>query len=208
MAVRRVIFKRLLEGDKDKLRREGAKATTGGGAMDLRFNPWDEFEPIVRQMLPNTEVKSSRRKLDDNKWIPHDVDVHIGTIRDPDQPNLAPEPLEFWPEAGKRDFEGRIATPGKLRPFRPEALPNAGEGEIFALVWEDESGLWGAFVTEDALRDPNENWHSLLRKTILDALDEAQAWEQDHPTSPLRNVRGYVDLEHGTRRAFVGRRVL
>ena len=79
MAVRRVVFKRMLEGDKDKLRREGAKATSGGGAMDLRFGPWDEFEPVVQRMLPKTEVRSSRRKVG-NGWVPHDVDVHVGSI--------------------------------------------------------------------------------------------------------------------------------
>src|SRR4051794_40863475 len=126
MAVRRVIFKRLLEGDKDKLRREGAIATTGGGAMDWRFGPWDEFEPVVARMLPNTVVRPSQRKVG-NRRAPHAVAVHVSTIRSPDQAGLPAEPVEFWPPTDARPFEGRIATPYKVRPFRPEALPAAGE---------------------------------------------------------------------------------
>src|SRR5438552_4063018 len=105
MAVRRVIFKRLLEGDKDKLRREGAKATTGGGAMDWRFGPWEAFEPVVARMIPTTDARASRRKAD-NAWVHHDVDVHVGTIRSSSGPTLPPEPFEFWPPTDARPFEG------------------------------------------------------------------------------------------------------
>lgn len=206
MAVKRVIFKRMLDGDLRKLRTESANATSGGGARDLRFGPWDRFEPVVDRMLPDKVTRRSRRKVN-GRFVPQDVEgVAKGDVRWQSDGVVHEKPFEFWPPTDSRAFEGRVATTYKLPPLAPDRLPPAAEGIVFGLIWEDDDGVWAQYASEAAVRNPpaGEPWEPTIREALLEGLDGARAKEARQKRRNPVSIRGFVDREHDERAIFVG----
>jgi hypothetical protein len=205
IAVRRVIYKRMTEGDQLKLLTKSATSGTGGGARDLRFGPWRGFEPIVARMLPDTKVERSRRKKG-VKWVPVDVEVRVGSLNWNEGADRKSAEMEFWPPTSARSLEGRIATAYRLPPLARKSMPS-GQDEVFALVWDDENGIWAQYVAEPQLRNPRSGqaWEPTIRAAILQALDEAlQIEAARRKKGRPQSVRGWIDLTREEGESFIG----
>lgn len=200
MAVKRVIFKRMLDGDLRKLRTESADATSGGGARDLRFGPWERFKPVVNRMLPEKVTRKARRNASAKE-------VRVGRVRWKDGDGVHEKRFEFWTPTGARNFEGRVATTYKLPPLAADRLPPAEEGIVFALIWEDEDGIWAQYASEAAVRSPppDEAWEETLREALLEGLDRAAVKKARQKSNNPVAIRGFIDRERGEREIFVGR---
>lgn len=194
----------MTEGDRLKLQTESATSGTGGGARDLRFGPWDKFEPVVARMLPDTVVERSRRKIGD-KWVRQDVEVRVGSLNWNDGNQRRRAELKFWPPTGARSFEGRIATAYQLPPLARSSMPS-GQNEVFALVWDDENGIWAQYVAEPQLRTPppGQSWEPTIRQELLSALDEGLHMENAREKGRPVSVRGWIDLTRNEMESFVG----
>ena len=124
-------------GDDLKLKARSNISKTGGGARDVRFGPWEEFETIVKVMFPKAITKSTPRKdPQTGKYARHATVVHVGTLVYQDQHGSAAQmAVEFWEPTGARSFEGRLAR-RTLPPFRPGTMP-AGKGSVFMMLAQD-----------------------------------------------------------------------
>lgn len=196
-APQRFLYKRFLVGDDLKLKARSNTSKTGGGARDIRFGPWEEFEAIVKVMFPKTVTKPTKRKdPQTGKYVTHAALVHIGTLLYTDDNGAtARMDVEFWEPTGARSFEGRLARAGTLPPFRPGTMP-AGKGSVFMLLAQDSAGmLGGTWINEQALRT-GKGWYKPFQKALLDGLDKASATD---------NLRGFIDLQTGKQRHLIGR---
>jgi hypothetical protein len=179
--LQRFLYKRILPGDIAKLRRQSNVTASGGGARDLRFSPWKEWEPFVARMFPTIVTRSNRR-------------IHTGRLFWTDQATGAQRDVavEFWPPTNARPFEGRIARVYTIPPYAPGAIPSAPGVEVVFFMCQDAAGkLFGSWVTDAGLR--GGQWHPDVSAPILKHLDAA--------ASDV-NVRGWVDLTTGLEKHF------
>jgi hypothetical protein len=191
---KRAIWKRVMPGDERKLRAAANDSDSGGGARDIRFSPWHEFEPIMKKMLPNTETRMTTRKSGRGEQ-----EIRVGEMLwSGDGSHRAKgKRFELWPPTDSRPGEGRIAKSYELPSFQPQLLPPPEEGEVFFLIWEDEDGIWGQFLAVSAVRHLNVT----LRSDIQGALDELHA--ADPGPAERMNLRGYCDFTTGEHETFI-----
>lgn len=197
--VARFIYKRARLDDLEKMglrshKPEQGHRPTGGGARDIRFRPWPEFQPVVRRMFPDDVVY--RRKtcyLAELHWTEMD-----GSVRH--------KPVRFCPPSGARGPEGWIAESYKIPAFTND-LPQSEEPPAFIMVVQDNQGTaWGGWAKEADLRRAvanaaagsvdHDDWHPEVAQVVLNALD---SWP------PKTTVRGFVDFVTG-REGHFGRR--
>ena len=174
-----VLFKRCVPGDRRKaLNESNDHPTEGGGARDLRFNPWKDFENVVAQMFP----KSRPAKPND----PTDTRVvQIAPVYWWDNHQCGPVDVEFWPPTNARPFEGRLARIAELDPFAGVNLPPQ-QLDPFFMLWRDGSKVWAKMVTVPDLQNPG--WASSVSTPILKAVGARSATD---------NIRGWVNAQSG-----------
>jgi hypothetical protein len=202
--LRRIVFKRILDGDVRKLRAESNdRPNEGGGARDFRFNPWTTFEPVFARMFPKIDTRTSKRGKSGARQDV-DVDVRVGDLHwwDADSNQPKSHEIEIWPPTAARNFEGRISQVHKLPPFDPSKLPSPTDGEVFLLLWEDANGVWGCWATESSLKQ--DDWNQQMAKLMLGALDEARRREAESKAGTPQNVRGFIDFVLPEQKVIVG----
>lgn len=179
--VKRVVFKQIVEGDFRKFEAQSNDADSGGGARDLRFRPYDEFEKIFRQIFPG--VRTEKRKRDGGK---SDVEILVGRLHWSDGGKDASKEATFEPPTDARPNEGRIPVVHTYPPFN--VLPPTNEGRmVLLLIQRDDDSVWPAFATEDSLR--SGAWQDSVARPILRSLDGKRSANQV--------ARGYIDFASG-----------
>ena len=174
-----VLFKRCVPGDRRKaLNESNDRPTEGGGARDLRFNPWKEFESVVKQMFPNT--KPVKPNDTNDKRVIYSAPVFWW-----DNQRSGPVEVEFWPPTNSRPFEGRLARIAALEPFKGQNLPAASLDPFF-MLWLDGTDVWVKCVTVPDLQSPG--WAPSVAGPILKAVGERSATD---------NIRGWVNAQSG-----------
>src|SRR4051812_31674071 len=119
--LKRVLYKRLVDGDRRKIIAQSNDADSGGGARDLRFNPWPNFEPVVHRLMPMTATRTTSRG---------DVAIRVGELRwYGDGGSQRSVGVEFWPPTNARPNEGRLARVHEIPPFAASQIPAVGPGE-------------------------------------------------------------------------------
>ncbi len=126
---KRIVFKRLVEGDYKKLEAESNNAPTGGGARDFRFSPMDRFWPVFERMFPN---QNSSGDLEASLLWDGGL-ITTTTIKKP---------------TPSRSNECRIATVHECCPS--QFVPKETEKSIFLLA-QDSYGVRALFLTEAIL---------------------------------------------------------
>lgn len=195
--LQRLIYKRVLPGDKLKLEKKSNTSPTGGGARDARFGPWWAFEPILVEMFPQTATRTtSRKNPETGVREPFEATFHVGTLVYEDQDGAVSETsVQMWEPTNARGSEARLSRTYAIPPFSAATFPITTR-DVFMVIGQDETGkLGGTWITEDALRD-EEGWYEAIRQPMIAALDRASA------ADPLR---GYVDLVSGDEAHLVGR---
>ncbi|WP_213423731.1 hypothetical protein [Bhargavaea massiliensis] len=145
----RILYKEITPGDRRKFKGESNDTPSGGGAMDLRFSPYDLFKDFLVRMFP--EKKSDRIRTNTFRWYEED-------FKGPkSEPALLHEPTKARPG------EWRIANINKYLPFGK--LPPEDEGEAFVILIQDENGeIWPKFASKKSLI---EKWHEDIAEPIL-----------------------------------------
>lgn len=200
--LQRFLYKRILPGDVRKLLAQSntQDVKTGGGARDMRFGPWKQWEHFVSDMFPNETTERGRRKVgtDDqgrNIFEPAEKIVYTGEFHwYDDNGEECHTTVKLWTPTDSRGGEGRLARARNIEPYRPERMPQvAGAEVVFFMCQDDQDLLWGSWVTDVALR--TEGWHPEVADRILRELDSAPADV---------NVRGWVDLPGNKEKHFHG----
>lgn len=179
--VKRVVFKEVVEGDFRKFEAQSNDADSGGGARDLRFRPYDEFEEVFRHLFP--DIRTEKRKRNGKKV---DVEILVGRLHWLEGGKHRSKEATFEPPTDARPNEGRIPIVHTYPPFN--VLPPTNQGRmVLLLVQHDDDTVWPAFATEDSLR--SGAWQDSVSGPILRSLDSKR---------PANQVaRGYVDFENG-----------
>ncbi len=182
--VRHVLYKRCVQGDRRKVQAQSNdNPTEGGGARDLRFNPWVEFEPAVAAMFTNVEALSDGRKVYSAPvfWF------EGGSRR-------GPTTVKFWSPTKSRGGEGRLSRVHEVTPFDENHLP-AETDDPFFLLWTDTNGVvWAKYVTVPELQQPG--WSKKVADPILNSVRTKPA---------TTNIRGWVDVRTGNGKHFDAR---
>ena len=174
--VRYVIFKRCVSGDRKKVQRSSNwDPAQGGGARDLRFNPWQTFEGVVSQMFTNVRTVRGGRTV---------YSAPVYWVENGKQ--LGPVTVEFWSPTPSRSGEGRLATVSDVTPFDEHHLPPAAADPFF-MLWQDTNNVvWAQYVTVSDLQRPN--WAKVVSDPILEAVATVTA---------EKNIRGWVNVQTG-----------
>lgn len=167
----RMVYREILPGDVRKIYARSNDAASGGGARDLRFNPFHEFEPVLSQMFP----RYVRSGVFEGKFH-----WYVGNT-------VVTRNVRFHHPTNSRPNEGRIANVNRWFPYR---VPSAEEGLVFFVLFQDGEGrLWPKIATERFLRAGE--WPKMISSLILDCISK----ERD-----LRfAISGYADFSLGVR---------
>jgi len=156
--------------------------TAGGGARDLRFNPWSKFEEVVSKVFADV------RELPDGRKV-YTAPMYWQGRGD----KKGPETVEFWSPTKSRGGEGRLSKIHLLTAFNEARLP-APEEDPFFLIWQDLDGtVWGGYVTVPQLRHPR--FGRRVSEPVLEAVEMASAAD---------NIRGWLDVRTGLGEHFRG----
>lgn len=162
--IARIVFKEIPAGDRRKFVARSNDADTGGGARDLRFRNWDNWNDVLICLFP-TPVPVLRRR--GNTQV--QVTVYQGCFHWVD-PNGIPCSKEVLlePPTDARPNEGRIAQVHKYGCFQV-LPPTEGTGRLLLLlVQKDDETVWPVFATEYSLE--HDNWHPQVASFLLEAL--------------------------------------
>lgn len=194
-AVKRFVFKELKPGDIRKFSATSADSTSGGGARDQRFSPYDKFDAIFRAMFKGAPEQKNRKK--DGKTMQltvyvspvavHADDTHRTDSSKEVQHNGEPylvQTLRYWPPTMVRANEGRLGEVSKL-----DLAPPSDKGRVFLLIFEDDTAFTPrlVFVTEDDVKA--KAWEKSISNFFEDLL-------QSPPTTNA--VMGYKDFVNKT----------
>lgn len=182
--LRRFFYKRILPGDVAKLRAQSNTQAikTGGGARDLRFSPWRDWERFVGRMFPKTSTQRGKTVYSNELYW-----------TDPASGDELHTTVNFWPPTNSRPTEGRIAQVNALPPYAPDAMPKQAGAEVVFFMCEASDGrLFGQWTTDVDLKTPGL-WHPDVSIPIIKQLNAASA---------TANVRGWVDLSNGLEKHF------
>lgn len=160
LAVCRVVFLLLKEGDFRKLRGQANDAPGGGGARDLRFSPVDKFWPIFEEMFPYRKKSNRGREI---LYGPAEWRSNGETRAE----------LEVWAPTEARPNECRLA---KVHSYGFARLatrdPTSGDGVL--MLFQLSNGVVRVhFTTETSLRtDP---WHAAIRDIAVKWFDDSRS---------------------------------
>jgi len=177
--VKRIIFREVMPGDLRKFTATSADATTGGGARDFRFTPFNKFDGVFARALPGRDKEPRLRNN-----VRTTVTLYTANVRVPGKNGTAPtKELRFEPPTTARDGEGRLA---QLSKFGLE--PPTGEGRFLLLIIEDaNANVIVTFYSEQDLA--NGAWHS----TVNDFFNQVFSTPQKKNAN-----QGYIDFERRT----------
>jgi hypothetical protein len=178
--VKRIVFKEIVAGDLRKFQADSNDAETGGGARDLRFRPYEEFEDVFRKLFPEIRIETRKR---DGKKIKTEILVGKFYWVNSDGIEKSSE-ATFEPPTDARPGEGRIPVVHTYPPLN--TTPPKNEGRIIALlIQRDDNKVWPHFATEKDLR--SGQYDDEVAKHILQCLDASRGGRQV--------ARGYIDFE-------------
>lgn len=171
--VEHVFYKRCVSGDRRKVKAQSQKATTGGGARDIRL-PANIFGEVIPKIF--TETRSSLQGRQ----------VNSAPVYWPEgEKTEGPVTVEVWSPTESRSKEMRLSRVHEVPAFDDDHLPPATLDSFF-FIWKDEERVWARYVTVDQLRQPG--WPPSLVTPILSSVDSV-------PRS--RNIRGWRNLKTG-----------
>ena len=148
LAVHRVVFLLLKQGDFRKLRGKANDAPGGGGARDLRFSPVDKFWPIFKKMFPYRKTSKGGREI---LYGPAEWRTN-GKRR---------AELEVWAPTEARPNECRLAKVHSYG-FAGLATRDSTSGEGVLMLFQLSNGaVIVHFTTETSLR--SDAWHATIR---------------------------------------------
>ncbi len=180
VAVKRVIYKEILEGDRRKFVAQSNDAPSGGGARDLRFSPYSRFESAFKAIFPEATHETRKRG-----GIDTTVPILKGEFFWMEDGEIKHTESYFEPPDDPRPTEGRIPRVNTYGCFR--SVP--ADGRIFLLlVQQMDDTVWPAFATESSLRAGE--WNSELTREILDCINATR--------NAGVAVAGYVDFTTGS----------
>jgi len=175
--VLRVVFQEILEGDRRKFAAESNDSDSGGGARDLRYND-AQFGPVLRQMFPDSESTTRRRK-----GMSTTVTVHRGrvwTAHEGKQDQHSD--VIYEPPTTARPSEGRLTRVHEM-PGLIENLPDDNGQQLFLLlVQQDDGRVYAHFATLDELT----KWHSAVYDPVAACAVAAQVSD--------RKAVGWIDF--------------
>lgn len=153
--IKRLVFKKIVDGDRRKFEAASNDSDTGGGARDLRFSPFSEFSKIFHKMFI----------CNDNGNYSGDVNWYEGDI-------LVTRENTFFKPTKTRGNEGRLTRIHESLPSR--LLPNLQDGDaILVLVQREDDSVWAFFTTEQSLI--KDDWHETVSSFILAGLSAKRA---------------------------------
>jgi hypothetical protein len=168
--IKRLVFKKIVAGDRRKFEAESNDTPSGGGARDLRFSPYDKFNSIFKRMLPD-EV--SLQYSGDVSWISCRSKGTITTRKN-----------TFFPPTTSRPNEGRLIQINNNLPTN--LIPNIDEGEAILVFIQNESDeVWVFYTTEKSL--VNDEWDESVSTFLLEAIRAKRAKNS--------TAMGFVDFE-------------
>lgn len=177
----RIVWKQLNDGDYRKFVAESNDSRTGGGARDLRFRHFDEFEPILGQMFPGRSPNQG----------PRGVEVFTGTIAWKEGASTRRMEGKIWPPTTVRPNEGRLATVDMYKPFS-DAQRFPGEYELVVLVHDSDNEVWPYVIGHTQL----EEWDDEVAEAIRHCLFQGER-------SDRTLAAGYIDLLSGRKECVV-----
>lgn len=193
--VKRIVYKQIVFGDFRKFLAKSNDATSGGGARDLRFRPYEEFVEIFRLMFPHSRVEMRRR----NDRM-QQVEVLVGKFHWTENGGVVSKEATFETPTTAREGEGRIPTVYKYGPFNRivEQWPEDKWGDdkrslkvegrlVLLLVQREDGSVWPEFATEKSLG--SGAWAKSVSTPILNSLAGERRISEV--------ARGYIDFEHG-----------
>lgn len=145
--IKRVIYKKIVDGDLRKFTATSNDTPSGGGARDLRFSPAKEFYKEFQLMFPN-EINGTLNGY--FHWENHnatEVEIHSPT--------------------NARPNEVRI---GRVHECVPDQfVPDNADDCILILVQDEDNRVWPYFISRYSLE--HDDWHPAIKKGILEGLD-------------------------------------
>ncbi|MBZ0248096.1 MAG: hypothetical protein K8F93_00410 [Burkholderiales bacterium] len=178
--VKRLVYKEIVLGDIAKAQAQSNITQSGGGARDLRFNPYTKFVKVFSKMLPTAEAHPT----DAGKT------VFTGGVRWEDSGGMIHTgKMEFWPPTTARPFEGRIAKIHDLAFFGAQlaTLTTSKTDRLFVFIMQDDQGVvYLRYALESALR-AGTGGDAGTHAKILACLDANR--------SDKSSIMGYIDFE-------------
>lgn len=167
--VARILYREIKEGDLRKIVAQSNDSDSGGGARDFRFRPYDQLEPIIRAMFPDTVLEDRRR----NKR-PTQVGIHKGKFCWHDSNgNVVCADAFMEPPTSARPNEGRIPRVHELACFDTSRIPSkGGSGNmiILLLIQRADGTVWPHYVDERSLRTPGA-WDKAVSDSLIACID-------------------------------------
>jgi len=172
--VRRLAFKEVVEGDLLKFLAKSASSGTGGGARDLRFRPFKNFDGVFGRILTGRESPMRRRN-----GVPTPVPIYTSKVTVLDgMGGSAVKDLIFEPPTTARAGEGRLTQVSKLG-----LNPPTDAGRLLFLLFQTGADTpFIAFATSKQI--DGKEWHPLVNDFLAEAL-----------ANVTKSARGYIDFE-------------
>ena len=169
-----IIFREIGKADVDSAKGEGAVVTTGGGQMDLRFNPYAAMEPAFRRALTGLPILHQGKSVLQGpvNWM--DADGALQT-----------ETVEFWPPPQSRPTMGRINKLPHIKFFDRMRHPgfDAEKQYLFLMVKEVSGPAW-MFLLDKQTVDNSHGWEPGIQQFL------SRKWAA---TPASRKFVGYID---------------
>lgn len=165
-SILRIVFREVLSGDRRKFEAKSNDASTGGGARDFRFSPYDKFDGIFERMLTG---RRSEMRTRDRKKISEEIYTSSVNVEKANGLVIT-KTIEFEPPTTARPNEGRLT---RLNHYGLE-VPNNNEGRILLLLYQTgDTRLWLNFATENQLQQGA--WDENLTDLLLPCLNAPRA---------------------------------
>lgn len=163
--VARILYKKLVQGDRAKVKKKSNIAQTGGGARDFRFGSYKLTEPAVLAMFP-IPLKAGRRRKDEKVAL----DIRKGTFHWYDEVGvLQTRDAFFEPPTTKRPSEGRLTRVPEFSCFKDIPAETPGNRILVLLIQRKDGTVWPHLVEEKTLAVPGE-WDPKVAQVLIDCL--------------------------------------
>lgn len=164
--VARILFKKIGQGDRQKVKKKSNVAQTGGGARDFRFGRFDEIEDAVRAMFP-VVLKAGRRRKKQKVML----DIFKGQFHwhDKETGELLTREAIFEPPTTARGSEGRLTRVPEYSCFKTIPPETPGNRILVLLIQRKDGSVWPHLVEEKGLSEPGA-WDPKVAKVLTDCL--------------------------------------
>lgn len=169
--IKRIVYKEIVSGDLKKFEAQSNDSDTGGGARDLRFNPYNEFKKVFERMLT---TKDGNICVGEFCWL-HGEKIII-------------KRAQFHPPTTARPNEGRIGNVDKCIP-KINISTISSDKILLLIIQREDDTTWVHFTTERSLEQ--DDWHEAVKNEILRGLRAKR--------SSRVAAYGYIDFEYAER---------